>query len=112
MHPRHCSAMVLGAPSDIDGHQESVSCTKRIFKRGICVEHYKDDVANREIRRRKITRHRIGSSRPAVYGTIEEANEPNWCHVISCRRLAVINIDGILYCMKHFQKTQKVMENQ
>src|SRR6266404_3701782 len=107
--PRTCSAMIIGEPSELDGHRLSTLCRKRVLKRGLCAEHEVEREASAEIKRLTITRHRIGhdDTGKMVYGTVGESVMVNWCNVISCRRSAVININGMLWCMNHFAREQK-----
>lgn len=113
--PRRCGAIIFGPPSDVDGKRESNPCRKRIFKRGVCVEHHTDRVNAGENRRLTVTRHRIGydDKGKMTYGTIKESGELNWCSgSITCRYRPVINIDGMIMCMRHFEKEQKLRSSK
>jgi hypothetical protein len=107
---RRCNAIVYREPSGLGGKRPSNPCKKRVLKRGLCVEHDKERVDAAEKRRLTVTRHKIGhapETNRTLYGTIEDTVETNWCHLTRCRKAAQINVDGVLWCMDHFQREQR-----
>lgn len=82
--PKRCQRMLAEKGTPIP-----VQCPHRVFKSGLCTEHYAS---------MKIARVQLSSM---------EVVEVKRCHVYKCFKTATITMEHVLWCTGHYIRWQK-----
>lgn len=105
--PKRCDALVVVEETVAElNPPKPILCKKRVFRAGMCLEHYVTWVNAKESRRVNVTRHKLGID---IEGNVsyDPVDSQEWCHVGRCLRKPAVNMDSQLWCMGHFMTEQK-----